>query len=120
LCQEWEEEKNLLNGEDNSYYDHQYWRFDRDGTLVITTAYDFPETEVAWDYNWQWADHKESVEISIKIDKSLGIIKNNPIPFFKNTTTEWQKFSIRKLKLEELVFEYEEDGDLYRVELNQR
>lgn len=120
LCQEWDEQKNLLNGEDNSYYDHQYWNFDKNGTLIITTAYDFPETEVTSNYNWRWTDNKESIEISIQIDKSFNNAKKNLIPFFKNTTTEWQELSIRKLKYEDLVFEYEEDGNLYRVELKQR
>lgn len=117
LCQEWNEEQNLINGEDNTYYDDQYWNFNKDGTLVITTVYNNPVTELDWNYNWRWTDDKESIEISVIINKKAENTKLSLFTFSNNKDIEWQKLRIKKLKYEELVFEYEENGNLYRVEL---
>jgi len=113
LCQEWKVDKYLLNGEDFTFYEEQYWTFEQNGDFLIYINYGNNEDQ--GEYSWRWADDKESIEIKIIEDKSKSSFFFQK--FYKSTKADdWAKFQIKKLKFDQLVLEIKEDENDIRIE----
>lgn len=120
LCQDWEVDKYIANGETEypESGEFEYWDFDDDGTLQITAGMPGWES-VVWNLTWEWSDDKE--EIKVYIDDYY----KSSLPFilakssFK-ATNEVIEFEIIKLKYDEMVLEFSEDGDEVRAEFKKR
>ena len=112
LCREWELEKEFVNGEEAQTVSEQYWDIKKDGTFKMTSFYG--SVEVIKNWEWRWADDKESLEINSLDTLQIKDYLNSGI----GRNAYWIKLDIKRITEKELVMERQIDDDLYCVELN--
>lgn len=123
LCQEWSITKALYNGEVDDDFDegYYYWDIRTDGDLVVSIGYEWDgviETE-SFTLTWEWSDDKEAIFVTETYEYKNAYQKL--FKKFKNTyESETVQCNIIKLKYNELILEYSEDGDSYRMEFEQK
>ena len=120
LCQEWEMKKIELNGtidadEDFSYY---YWDIHKEGTIDARLKYTDESDEETKEFKWEWINDKKG----IKITDQNGKKESSPYfhKLFKSNSSVKDDgaidFEIKRLTYNELILEFEESSDKYRIE----
>ncbi|OYT17583.1 MAG: hypothetical protein B7C24_01970 [Bacteroidetes bacterium 4572_77] len=103
LCQKWDLETITKNGVDISYPGIRYqWEFHKNGDFTSYFLHD-QWGDGHWVSNgqnnsqWKWANDKEDIEI---------------LDFYEDEL--WFDYQIKQLKYKEMIFERNDDNDLYR------
>jgi len=120
LCQEWKLKKIELNGtidpdEDFSYY---YWDIHKEGTIDARLKYTDESDEETIELDWEWINDKEGIKITSRYGKKEGthhfqsLLKSNSSVNDDGAI----EFEIMRLTYDELILEFEEDSDKYRIE----
>ena len=123
LCQKWELSKATYNGmhqeNDFAYY---YWDIQKDGDFIVTMSY-------AWDgaydqeiinLSWEWSSNKEEIELTEYYKDSKTLLSSIFRDHKSTKYSETVDVKIIKLKYKELIIEYTEEGDKYRMEFEQK
>ena len=120
LCQEWELKKIELNGtidpdEDFSYY---YWDMHKEGTIDARLKYIDESDEEKMEFDWEWINDKEGIKITSQYGKRKGSHYFQNL-FKSNSSVNDDgaiEFEIKRLTYDELILEFEESSDKYRLE----
>jgi len=122
LCQKWDLQKVIYDGEDESIGDdmnYYYWDIKKDGTIDVEVSYiDWGDLETM-KLSWEWIDKKEGIRITLLEDN----YKNNPfLSFYKKHSNEDFTIDceIKRLKYKEFIIEFEDDGEKGRFEFDKK
>mgnify|MGYP006935312549 CR=1 FL=1 len=102
LCKTWQLDKEFINGEENQSMIKIDYKFNKDGTGSSVIYFG---QAVTANFEWRWADNKESIEVMVINTK----IKNG-----------WNKANIIVLSENYLVLEQLIGDDQYRMEYTER
>jgi len=124
LCQEWEMEKIELNGitDTDDEFSYYYWDIHKDGTINIRVRFVDEPGEETMEFEWEWINDKKG----IKITNQYGKKESSPYFYklFKNNSSVNDdgaiEFEIKRLKYDELIVEFEEFSDKYRLEFGKQ
>jgi hypothetical protein len=97
----------------------KYWIFRKENTVTTTTVHPSFD-DIVEDWEWRWADNKESIEIA-EVNENK-VLFNSLIDLTHQSSPKqiWLKFQIKKLETSELVLERQTNAEIYRVELKER
>lgn len=123
LCQEWDMNKWIYNGEThifNAGYSHIYWDIDKNGAFEERRVLSDTTKELI--AKWEWSEDKESMYLIESLDKNSGNLLDF-MPFKNNTATNADlrtEFKIIQLKYDELIVEYTNGDKIIRMEFYQK
>ncbi len=126
LCQKWELKNASFSGDDIEIMDefsHYYWDIKKEGTIECDILFNDWGDEEHISYDWEWIDKKNSIRLTERSNSQ----KNThflPFPFFNEKSSSSEEESIEcdimRLTFDEFILEYEEDGEIGRLEFEKK
>ena len=122
LCQEWKLDKVLQNGEVGSQDgDIVFWEFQKNGNL--NTIHQSMEGGSTVSYSmtlqWRWSKDKEKIEITVDHEAKNDLHTYASLIKYSHNI-DIISMQIIKLKIDQLILEIEDDGNILRLEFKQR